>query len=74
MTKHNITLADGTEVEAEDVPMDRDLLGPALVLPESERKKHEPTPEEEQVDSQRAEELYKELEAIEEEDGQVKTH
>lgn len=75
MTKpKKMTLADGTEVEVEDVPIDRTKLEAALILPEEEREKHRPTQEEREADAQHADELFKELEAIEEDDGQVKTH
>ena len=69
-----ITLVDGTVVEVEDVPIDRAKLEAALILPEDERKGHRPTQEELEADAQHVDELYKELESIEEDDGKVKTH
>lgn len=57
--KYKQTLADGTEVEVEDVPINRTLIEAGAVLPDSERRVS--TPEELHEDGNRANALFVEL-------------
>jgi hypothetical protein len=57
--KYNQTLADGTEVEVEVVPINRKLIEAGAVLPESERR--EPTAKEKEDDANRANAMFAEL-------------
>lgn len=64
--KYNETLVDGTVVEVEEVPFDREKVGDFLIVPESEREKRAQTPEELEEARRRGDQFYKELETIEE--------
>ena len=57
--KFTQTLADGTVVEVEDVPINRDLIEAGAILPEAERR--DPTPEELKEDEHRANAMFADL-------------